>query len=650
MKQCLLFILLLGHAFITRAQQNLVIEPLKPQPGSTITIRYNPKNTSLSGVKDFEGYAYLLEGKLPLVQAVPLRKEGGVYVGTVKTNDSTKAVFFSFSNGEVKENNNDEGYYTVMYDKKGSVLEGSNLALARGADFAGFWGLRFNEKAKEIRDKEFASPVSREKFLKDYLVFLGQSKEASDKDLLSQELKKYVTKTDLSEQDLMDAKWYYERYLKDKEQGEAVYALVKQRFPNGNWKRTEQMAAFQKEKSLAEKAKLFDQFIATYQPFSKEEQPMVDQMAGTLTQRFADSAAYTEMQKYAGMIKSNSTLASVYNSIAWKMAGEGVNNPPRNVALGKELSQKSLQLMDQEINKPSNKPFYITDKQWVKNLQSTYYMYADTYATLLYHNKEYDEAYALEKKAMENFQRKNVDMNEAFSLLTEKIKGPKEAQAELEKFFEEGKYSPKMKEQLKAIYLAQNKSEDQWLQYAGGLEQMAFNKLKAELAKQMVNMPAPDFKLKDLTGKEVALSSLKGKVVVVDFWATWCGPCIASFPGMQKAVEKYKNNPDVVFLFIDTWENGDDREKKVKDFVEKNKYPFLILYDETKKDSPDEFVIVSNYKVEGIPTKFVIDKNSNIRFKSVGYNGSADALFTEMTAMIDMAASDSESNGTKKAF
>lgn len=105
MKQCLLFLLVLSHAFVINAQQNLAIEPAKPQPGSAITIRYNPKNTPLFGVKDFEGYAYLLEGKLPLVQTISLHKEGEVYVGTIKTNDTTRAVFFSFSHDEIKENN-----------------------------------------------------------------------------------------------------------------------------------------------------------------------------------------------------------------------------------------------------------------------------------------------------------------------------------------------------------------------------------------------------------------------------------------------------------------------------------------------------------------------------------------------------------------
>ena len=118
--------------------------------------------------------------------------------------------------------------------------------------------------------------------------------------------------------------------------------------------------------------------------------------------------------------------------------------------------------------------------------------------------------------------------------------------------------------------------------------------------------------------------------VIVDFWAAWCGPCKASFPGMQKAVNKYADNENVEFLFLDTWENGKNKEENASKFMTENNYTFNVVMDNDNK-------AVADYKVDGIPTKFVVDKNGMIRFKSVGFNGSDDALVSELSMMIEMA-------------
>jgi thiol-disulfide isomerase/thioredoxin len=140
-------------------------------------------------------------------------------------------------------------------------------------------------------------------------------------------------------------------------------------------------------------------------------------------------------------------------------------------------------------------------------------------------------------------------------------------------------------------------------------------KAKEKLMAERVNKPAPDFSAKNITGETVQLAQLKGKVVVLDFWATWCGPCKAAFPFVQKVYQKYKDNPDVVILAVNTWENekGAEREKLVKKFLEDNQYAFPVVYDETQ--------VVEKYKVEGIPTQFFVDRKGVIQFKTVGFEG-----------------------------
>jgi thiol-disulfide isomerase/thioredoxin len=160
---------------------------------------------------------------------------------------------------------------------------------------------------------------------------------------------------------------------------------------------------------------------------------------------------------------------------------------------------------------------------------------------------------------------------------------------------------------------------------------------KDELPNKAINKKAPDFKLKDLQGNTVSLSALKGKVVVVDFWATWCGPCLASFPAMQLVVNKYKDSSDVVFLFVDTWESQakeKERIAEVTSIIKESKVNFRVLLDEKRKGKADEYDVALKYSAEIIPTKFVIGKDGNIKFRTVGFNGSKDYVMQEMTAMI----------------
>ncbi|MDW8296272.1 MAG: TlpA disulfide reductase family protein [Raineya sp.] len=158
--------------------------------------------------------------------------------------------------------------------------------------------------------------------------------------------------------------------------------------------------------------------------------------------------------------------------------------------------------------------------------------------------------------------------------------------------------------------------------------------VKKEVAKKMLQkeIPAPDFELKNLEGKSVKLSDFKGKVVVLDFWATWCGPCVASFPGMKKAADKYKSDANVVFLFIATSEEPRNRTERLKRFIEKKKYDFNVLID-------DNDAVAGKFGVMGIPMKFVVNPQGNIMFYSEGFNGSTDATALEVEAMIELAKS-----------
>ena len=301
------------------------------------------------------------------------------------------------------------------------------------------------------------------------------------------------------------------------------------------------------------------------------------------------------------------------NNLSYEWAKQGIN-----LEQAEQYSQKAAALAHKRSS--GQKPAGLSRERWENILRMERGNYLDTYGWVLYQKGDYNAALRELQKAFKLAEDPTIQYHLGLALyrtgdldgaienlaasLAGRLEDPAKTKAELEAVYEE-RYRTlrgldKMLQQAAEKTLARQQAEDE-----------------ADAAR-IVGRPAPDFSLPDLDDQPYQLSQFRDRVVILDFWATWCGPCKLAMPLIDQVFLEYQGK-GLVVLGINL--EGRDKNQLVKQFVERSGHQFVILQGGMMGVGIDRV-----YGVTGIPTTFVIDKQGVIRYRHIGYRENLDQM------------------------
>lgn len=167
---------------------------------------------------------------------------------------------------------------------------------------------------------------------------------------------------------------------------------------------------------------------------------------------------------------------------------------------------------------------------------------------------------------------------------------------------------------MKASYSLWKKGSGGWEVEWNDLNEKWKKDMTVQLQKEIMMVKPHDYikGIVDLQGRPMTIESVKNKIVIIDFWATWCVPCMHEMPYVQKAYEKFANREDVAFMIVNS--GAKNSLEDAKGWWGNKKYSFPVYYNTDEQ-------IGEKFGFDFIPSVYIIDKSGNIRFKTIGFEG-----------------------------
>ncbi len=590
--------------------------PSSISPGGEVTVYFNADSTDLEGIDSLQLVAYSFGNNLLSTEAYDMTKDGKGFTCTFKSDEDADGIIVKFTGEEKSDNNNNEGYLIKINNPEADA--GYAVALSS-------WGRVLDmdnnrEKALELLDDTFTKSTDILKdYFDSYIGIVSRIRSEAKDSILTEKLAILEGQNDESEEILSSLVNGFEQAGNDAKADE-YSKVLNEKYPQNSVKANSEYREINLLKDPDEK-------LAAAMEFAKKY-PESDLTAVLFYYSLEDLRKAGKANKGLAVIKADPSVP--HPAILSRYLNYYIDQKDYDTAL--ELAQIKAEMSMKELENPEgDRPENLTAKEWKESRESDLGYSLFSLAQAQSKSEMNAEALVSAEKAVNLTKNEDAEVNSLYAELLIENSKYEEGLESLKGFIAAGHSNNSMKDLLKTAYNKVNGNEDGLESLISKLEEQALAGMFAELKEKMINEPAPEFELTDIDGNTVASADLKGKTIVVDFWATWCGPCRNSFPGMKQAVEKFADNENVEFLFVNSWERVDNKLENAANFIKENNYPFHVLMD-------TENTVITSFKVSGIPTKFVIGPDGNIRFKAIGFDGNTDKVADEVSAMIKLAS------------
>lgn len=456
--------------------------------------------------------------------------------------------------------------------------------------------------------------------------------------------KELIQRKDLTQQQLESIQRYYQFDLKDMKRATEMEQLLISKDPKGSFARLTAFQQFNKAKSNEEIITIADNFFKAFPYNEWHAHPnnqgfiyySIHRMLGTAyfeTKRFKELINFCKPLDY----KSENEIYrwNIMRAYTFRMLGQDTLYQV-STALVKELTTK--------VNDGSYVEEGVFNKeQAAANASEQLDNQLGTHISLLYDMKKYGEAKEYFNYLSAKGAYGSADLNEKHLDILSQTGDQAAVQPFLEKCVSANTMTPKMLDKLKETYLSKNKDAAAYETYLASLRSdKEQEELKAHVKEHLTNVEYVPFAIEDADGKLIRSSDWGDKIVVLDFWATWCKPCIAAFPGMQMVVDKYANDPKVEVYMVGTMQTGDYKQKSTG-YVKQQGFRFHLLHDGINKETGGQDAVfktfVPFFQSSAIPRKVIL-KDGIMRYTSEGYSGSPSKLADELTYAIELLKSE----------